>query len=141
MNTVRGQGEIYFDSLCTLIFLLLVGRYLQRTHQRRSAKASDLLNALAPTTACLVEGEALREVPANALAVGSIVEIRVGERIAVDGVISEGSSALDTSLLTGESFPVEVTVGDRVHAGTTNLSARRCEFVSKASAPRPDSVA
>ena len=123
VNTVRGQGEVYFDSLCTLTFLLLVGRYLQRTHQRRSAKASDLLNALAPTTACLVEGEALREVSANALAKGSIVEIRVGERIAVDGVISEGSSALDTSLLTGESFPEAVTVGDRVYAGTTNLSA------------------
>jgi P-type Cu2+ transporter len=123
VNTVRGEGEVYFDSLCTLIFLLLVGRYLQRSHQRRSAKASDLLNALAPTTACLVDGEALREVPANALSVGSIVEVRVGERVAVDGVIRDGSSALDTSLLTGESFPVEVTVGDRVHAGTTNLSA------------------
>jgi len=123
VNTVRGQGEVYFDSLCTLTFLLLIGRYLQRTHQRRSAKASDLLNALAPTTARLVEGEVVREVPATALAVGNIVEIRMGERVAVDGVISEGSSATDASLLTGESFPVEVTVGDRVHAGTTNLSA------------------
>ena len=122
-NTLRGRGEVYFDSLCTLIFLLLVGRYLQRTHQRRSAKASDLLNALAPTTACLVDGNELREVPASALAIGSIVEIRVGERVTVDGVICAGNSALDTSLLTGESFPEEVSVGDRVHAGTTNLSA------------------
>jgi len=122
-NVLRGEGEVYFDSLCTLIFLLLVGRYLQRTHQRRSAKASDLLNALAPTTACLVEGESSREVPASALVAGSVIEIRVGERIAVDGVISQGRSALDTSLLTGESFPEEVSVGDRVHAGTTNLSA------------------
>ncbi|MEI9941928.1 MAG: heavy metal translocating P-type ATPase [Pseudomonadota bacterium] len=123
-NTVRGHGEIYFDSLCTLIFLLLVGRYLQRTHQRRSAKASDLINALAPTTASVLDGETTREVPANTVAVGSIVEIRAGERVAVDGVVNDGSSALDTSLLTGESFPEEVTVGDRVHAGTTNLSAR-----------------
>ena len=59
-NTLRGHGEIYFDSLCTLIFLLLVGRYLQRTHQRRSAKASELLNALAPTTACLIDGNVRR---------------------------------------------------------------------------------
>jgi P-type Cu2+ transporter len=123
VNTLRGQGEIYFDSLCTLTFLLLVGRYLQRTHQRRSAKASDLLNALAPTTACLVDGAELREIPVKAVAAGSIVLVRVGERIAVDGVVSDGSSALDTSLLTGESFPVAVAVGDRVHAGTTNLSA------------------
>src|SRR6187402_159636 len=122
-STLRGQGEIYFDSLCTLIFLLLVGRYLQRTHQRRSAKASDLINALAPTTARLVEGEVLREVPANTVAVGSTVEIRAGERVSVDGVISDGRSEADASLLTGESFPIEVTVGDRIHAGTTNLSA------------------
>ncbi len=123
LSTLRGQGEIYFDSLCTLIFLLLVGRYLQRTHQRRSAKAGELLNALAPTTACLVDGDATREVPANTVPAGRIVQIRVGERVAVDGVVSDGSSAMDTSLLTGESFPVDVTVGDRVHAGTTNLSA------------------
>lgn len=123
VNTLRGQGEVYFDSLCTLIFLLLVGRYLQRTHQRRSAKASELLNALSPTTACLVEGDTLREVPANALQVGNIVEVRAGQRVTVDGVICEGSSALDTSLLTGESFPEEVSIGDRVHAGTTNLAA------------------
>src|SRR6478752_3731708 len=123
VNTLRGQGEVYFDSLCTLIFLLLVGRYLQRTHQRRSAKASDLLSALSPTTAYLVESGTPREVPASALQVGSIVEVRPGERVTVDGVICDGSSALDTSLLTGESFPEEVTVGDRVHAGTTNLSS------------------
>jgi len=123
VNTVRGQGDVYFDSLCTLVFLLLVGRYLQRTHQRRSAKASDLQSALAPTTARLVEGDTLREVPANAVGVGSIVEVRAGERIAVDGVVSDGSSAIDGSLLTGESLPVEVTVGDRVHAGTTNVAA------------------
>ncbi|HET7544938.1 MAG TPA: cation-translocating P-type ATPase, partial [Polyangiaceae bacterium] len=123
VNTVRGQGGVYFDSLCTLVFLLLVGRYLQRTHQRRSAKASDLLNALAPTTARLVDGDDAHDVPANAVAAGSIVEVRAGERIAVDGVVSAGSSAVDSSLLTGESLPVEVAVGDRVHAGTTNVSA------------------
>ncbi|HKO46298.1 MAG TPA: heavy metal translocating P-type ATPase metal-binding domain-containing protein, partial [Polyangiaceae bacterium] len=100
VNTLRGQGEVYFDSLCTLIFLLLVGRYLQRTHQRRSTKASDLLNALAPTTAWLVDGDGLREVPANTVSAGRFVEIRAGERVAVDGVVSDGSSALDASLLT-----------------------------------------
>lgn len=123
VNTLRGRGDVYFDSLCTLTFLLLVGRYLQRTHQRRSAKVSDLLNALAPTTACLIEGDARREVPAATLHAGSVVEVRVGERITVDGVVCRGSSALDTALLTGESFPEEVSVGDRVHAGTTNLAA------------------
>jgi Cu2+-exporting ATPase len=123
INTLRARGEIYFDSLCTLIFLLLVGRYLQRTHQRRSSKASSLISALAPTTARWVEGDALREVPAKDVAKGAIIEVLAGERIAVDGVVTAGTSALDTSLLTGESWPEEVTVGDRVHAGTSNQTA------------------
>ena len=121
-NTLRGQGDIYFDSLCTLIFLLLVGRYLQRTQQRRSAKASQLIMALAPTTARLVESDRLREVPAADVAIGSIVEVLAGERIAVDGVVTQGFSTIDACLLTGESLPEDVAVGDRVHAGTTNQS-------------------
>jgi len=123
INTIRARGDIYFDSLCTLIFLLLVGRYLQRTQQRRSSKASETINALAPTTARLVEADRVREVPARDVSPGSIVEVLPGERIAVDGVVSEGCSSVDASLLTGESLPQEVLVGDRVHAGTTNQSA------------------
>ena len=122
-NTLRAQGDIYFDSLCTLIFLLLVGRYLQRTQQRRSAKASQLISALAPSTARLVEADRLREVPAADVAVGAIVEVLPGERIAVDGVVTHGFSTVDASLLTGESLPQSVAVGDRVHAGTTNQNA------------------
>jgi Cu2+-exporting ATPase len=122
-NTLRARGDIYFDSLCTLIFLLLVGRYLQRTQQRRSAKASQLISALAPTTARLVDGNRVREVPAADVAVGAIVEVLPGERIAVDGVVTQGFSSVDASLLTGESLPQDVAVGDRVHAGTNNQSA------------------
>ena len=120
VNTWRGRGDIYFDSLCTLIFLLLVGRYLQRTHRRSSSRASDLIHALAPSTARLLEGTEFCEVPAKAIVAGQLVEVRRGERIAIDGVITAGSSAIDASLLTGESLPTAVGVGDRVHAGTTN---------------------
>ena len=123
INTVRARGDVYFDSLCTLIFLLLVGRYLQRTQQRRSSKASDGMNALAPTTARLVEGGARREVPACDVRPGAIVEVFAGERIGVDGVVSDGYSTVDVSLLTGESLPQDVAVGDRVHAGTSNLGS------------------
>ena len=123
-NTIRNAGDVYFDSLCTLIFLLLVGRYLQRTHQRSSSQATDLLNAMAPTTARLVESGLTREVPASAVLAGSIIEVQAGERIAADGVVTDGHSAIDTSLLTGESLPQEVSIGDRVHAGTSNQSAR-----------------
>jgi Cu2+-exporting ATPase len=123
VNTIRARGDVYFDSLCTLIFLLLVGRYLQRTQQRRSSKASELISALAPATARVVFGEARREVAARDVLVGAIVEVLPGERIAVDGVVTSGTSAVDASLLTGESLPHEVGIGDRVHAGTCNQAA------------------
>ncbi|HXK19775.1 MAG TPA: heavy metal translocating P-type ATPase metal-binding domain-containing protein, partial [Polyangiaceae bacterium] len=88
VNTFRGQGEIYFDSLCTLIFLLLVGRYLQQTHQRRSRSQSELLQALAPQTARLVVGDEEREVPAAGVQPLDQVLVRSGERIPVDGVVA-----------------------------------------------------
>lgn len=117
-NTIRGQGEIYFDSLCTLIFLLLVGRYLQQTHQRRSRSQSELLLALAPHTARLVQNGEEREVPADSVQPLDVICVRTGDRIAVDGVVARGIASIDTSLLTGEPLPVEVGVADRVYSGT-----------------------
>ncbi len=119
VSTFRGQGEIYFDSLCTLIFLLLVGRYLQQSHHRRSTNQSDLLVALAPQTAHLVEADVERDVPAAGVATGATVRVLAGDRIPVDGLVLRGSASVDTSLLTGEPMPVETTVADRVYAGTT----------------------
>ena len=119
VNTLRGQGEIYFDSLCTLIFLLLVGRYLQQTHQRRSRSQSELLLALAPQTARLVDGESERDVRAAGVPTLAMVSVRAGERIPVDGVVARGQGTVDTSLLTGEPLPVDVDVSDRVYAGTS----------------------
>jgi len=119
VSTLRGQGEIYFDSLCTLIFLLLVGRYLQQSHHRRSTNQSELLLALAPQTAHLVEGELERDVPARGVAVGATVRVATGERIPVDGLVLRGSGSVDASLLTGEPMPIETAVSDRVYAGTS----------------------
>jgi len=118
VSTLRGQGEIYFDSLCTLIFLLLVGRYLQQSHHRRSTNQSDLLLALAPHTAHLVEGGVERDVPARSVSAGATVRVAAGDRIPVDGLVLRGSASVDTSLLTGEPMPVETSVSDRVYAGT-----------------------
>jgi P-type Cu2+ transporter len=117
-NTVTGRGDVYFDSLCTLIFLLLVGRYLQQTHHRRSTSQSELLSALAPQRAHIVEGASERDVPAADVALGAMVRVSAGERVPVDGVVARGVASLDTSLLSGEAMPVETRVGDRVHAGT-----------------------
>jgi Cu2+-exporting ATPase len=119
VNTVLGRGEIYFDSLCTLIFLLLVGRYLQQSHHRRTTSQSELLLALAPHTAHLVQDGTERDVPASGIAAEATVRVGSCERIPVDGVVLRGSASVDTSLLTGEPMPVEVRVADRVYAGTT----------------------
>jgi Cu2+-exporting ATPase len=122
-NTIHGSGEVYFDSLAVLIFLLLVGRWLQHRHHRGAARALELIAALAPATARRVEDGALREVPAEGVPVGAVVEVRANERIPVDGIILDGCSSVDTAWLTGESLPVEVKPGDRVFAGTENGGA------------------
>jgi Cu2+-exporting ATPase len=123
-NTVRGAGEIYFDSVTALIFLLLVGRFIQRRQQRNAARATELLFSLAPSTARLVEDGTVREVPVAALRPGAVVELRAGDSVPADGVVIEGSSTLDISLLTGEARPVEVAPGSPAHAGTVNLASR-----------------
>ncbi len=123
VNTVRGAGDVYFDSVTALIFLLLAGRYVQRHQQRVAADSAELLASLAPSAARLIE-EGVREVPIEALLPGSRVEVRAGDTVPADGVISAGRSALDLSLLTGESRPTDAGPGDRVHAGTVNLSSR-----------------
>jgi Cu2+-exporting ATPase len=124
LNTVRGAGEIYFDSVTALIFFLLVGRFLQRRQQRAAASSTELLFSLAPATARLVEGNHVREVPLEALTPGAVVEVRAGDSIPADGVILEGTSNIDRSLLTGESLPESVKTGDPAHAGTVNLGGR-----------------
>lgn len=123
VNTVRDAGPVYFDSVATLIFLLLVGRYLQQRAQRAAIDASGLLSSLAPSTARVVQGDSVREVPIEAVVPGWTIEVRAGDTIAADGEVTAGSSRLDTSLLTGESRAVAVAPGASVYAGTVNLVA------------------
>jgi Cu2+-exporting ATPase len=119
-NTALGSGEVYFDSLAVLIFLLLVGRWLQARHHRGATQTLELIAALAPATALRVDGEP-REVPADALPAGAVVEVARDARIPADGVVVTGESCVDTAWLTGEALPEAVTAGARVYAGTVNL--------------------
>ena len=123
VNTWTGRGEIYFDTITTLIFLLLVGRWLGQRQQRRAALAADFAVALAPSTARVVNADERRETPAETVPRGALVEVLPGERVPVDGRVESGESAVDARLLTGESSPVEVKPGDRVYAGTENTMA------------------
>jgi Cu2+-exporting ATPase len=122
VNTVLGRGEIYFDSLTGLVFLLLVGRFVQHRLERRAADAVETLFTLTPSFARIHEGNTVREVPVEALAAGHIAEVRPGESFPADGAVCEGDSLVNLSLLTGESRPVPVHVGDLVFSGAVNLS-------------------
>jgi Cu2+-exporting ATPase len=122
-NVLRGVGEIYFDSLAMLVFLLLVARFIMLRHQRRASTAAELLLALTPTRARRVVNGIVEEVSIESVVTGDLVEVRAGETIPVDGVIETGTSAIDAGLLTGESRPVDVEPGKAVHAGTVNMAA------------------
>ncbi len=124
INTVQDTGPIYFDGLATLTFALLVGRYLQQRGQRAATDGAELLYSLTPSTARVVEADGdARELPAEALTPGMLLDVRPGETIAADGIVAEGRSQLDLSLLTGESRPVSAAEGEPVYAGTLNLSS------------------
>src|SRR5690606_11872217 len=97
-NVLRGVGEIYFDSLAMLTFLLLVSRWVVLRHQRRASSAAELLLALTPSRARRVDDSGTVEVPIEAIVPGDRVAVRVGEVIPVDVIIVEGASALDVGL-------------------------------------------
>ena len=94
VNTLLDRGEIYFDSLTNLVFLLLVGRYLQRRLERRAADSVELLFSLTPNFARLREGSECRDVPIEALRRDQIVEVRPGESFPADGCVFEGNSSV-----------------------------------------------
>ncbi len=123
LATVRGVGEVYFDSVTLLVFLLLVGRWIQLRQQRRSADAVDLLYAMTPRHARRVDGDQRREVPIESLPHDAVVEVRAGETVPIDGEVMTGVSSIDAAWLTGESQPFGVAPGARVCAGHVNLGA------------------
>ncbi|MEZ4362989.1 MAG: heavy metal translocating P-type ATPase metal-binding domain-containing protein [Kofleriaceae bacterium] len=124
VNVLRGRGEIYFDSVGMLVFLLLIARFIQARHQRKASVAAEMLLALTPRRARLLDdaGRA-SEVPVEAVQLGQRFEVLPGETVPLDGVLEEGSTTIDRSLLTGESRPAQANVGDELFAGTLNLSA------------------
>jgi len=121
VSTIRGTGEVYFDSLSVLVFVLLSGRYLQRSRQQAGAEAVELLFALSPTSARRVSGGGIEEVPVETLRDGDVIEVRAADSFPADGEVASGESAADESLLTGESAPRRLTAGDRVFAGSVNV--------------------
>ncbi|MGW5990609.1 heavy metal translocating P-type ATPase [Streptomyces anulatus] len=117
-------STIYLEVAAGVVTFILLGRYLEARAKRRSGAALRALMDLgAKDVAVLRAGREIR-IPAGALVVGDRFVVRPGEKIATDGTVVEGASAVDASMLTGESVPVEVTVGDTVTGATLNAGGR-----------------
>ncbi|MER5642739.1 heavy metal translocating P-type ATPase [Kitasatospora sp. NPDC002227] len=117
-------GTLYLETAAAVTTLILLGRWLESRAKRRAGAALHaLLDLGAKEVTVLLDGRELR-LPAAQLAVGTRFVVRPGEKIATDGVVVEGSSAVDASMLTGESVPVEVTVGSQVTGATVNAGGR-----------------
>jgi Cu+-exporting ATPase len=118
----RGGHEVYFEATAAIITLILAGRALEaRARGRASAAIRGLMDLQPPMARVLRDGGEL-EVPVAEVRPGDVIAARPGERIAVDGVVRDGESAVDESMLTGESLPVEKSAGSPVFAGSINRS-------------------
>ena len=121
--------NLYFETAVIIIALVLAGRWLEARAKKQTAGAIRALMGLQARTARVIRDGEEHDVPIERVAVGDLVRVRPGERVPVDGVIAEGRSALDESMLTGESLPVDKVVGDEVIGATLN---RTGSFVMRA---------
>jgi P-type Cu2+ transporter len=123
-ETIRGGQHAYFDSAVALLFFLLIGRFLDLRARGRARSAAARLLALGAEAVTVLLADGRRQVlPAASVAPGMTVLVAAGERIGIDGRVQAGRSEIDTSLITGESLPRPVGVGDPVFAGTINQAA------------------
>jgi Cu+-exporting ATPase len=119
-----GTSEIYLEVASAVTVFLLAGRYAEARAKRRSGAALAALLELGAKDAAVLRDGAEHRVPIGQLAVGDRFVVRPGEKVATDGVVVSGSSAVDLTMLTGESVPVEVAEGDRVTGATVNVGGR-----------------
>ncbi len=123
-QTINGATDAYFDSAITLLFFLLIGRYLDSRARGRARSAAEHMLALGASTVTVVgsDGKTQARRP-DSVVPGEIVLVAAGERVGVDGRVIEGETEIDASLITGESLPQAVAPGKTVFAGALNLAA------------------
>ena len=119
-----GTGNIYLEAAAGVTTFLLAGRYAEARAKRRSGAALRALLEMGAKDVAVLRGGSEVRIPVGELAVGDEFVVRPGEKVATDGVVTTGSSAIDASMLTGESVPVEVGVGDAVVGATVNSGGR-----------------
>jgi Cu+-exporting ATPase len=118
----HGPPDLYFEAAAVITVLVLLGQYLELRARRQTGSAIRSLIALTPKTARRISINGEEEVSIDLIRVGDLLRIRPGEKIPVDGKVTEGRSAVDESMLTGEAVPVEKSVGDKVTGGTINAT-------------------
>jgi len=119
-NKFFGMSNLYYEVAAFLLTFVLLGKYLEALTKRKTSQSIKRLWSLRPKTAILIRQGQEVEIPVEELLVGDIVVVKPGQRIPVDGKITEGYSGVDESMITGESIPVEKTVNDKVIGGSIN---------------------
>ena len=112
--------HVYFETSLVILALVLAGRWMEAKAKKQTAAAITALVGLAPKTARVLRGGAEVDIPVEQVVVGDLVRVRPGEKVPVDGVVTDGATAVDESMLTGESLPVDKTTGDTVIGATIN---------------------
>ncbi len=120
-STLSNGEAVWFDSVVMFVFFLTLGRYLEMRARHRSIDLGAALSKLLPNTATTVVGEQRAVVPAAKLVRGDVVQIRAGDSVPADGVITRGQTSVDEALLTGEASPQRRGEGDNLSAGSVNL--------------------
>lgn len=123
-------GEVYFDTVVNFIFIILIGRYLEAIAKKSATLNANFLN-LQPKAALLLDKGQQKITPSALLKKGDIILIKSGERIAADGILESGNLSVDESILTGESLEIAKKEGDKIFAGTMNMSGSATVIVQK----------
>jgi Cu+-exporting ATPase len=114
------KANVYFDTSAAIITLILLGRYLEARAKGQTSEAIKKLIGLQPKTAVVFRGGEEKQIPIEEVVTGDLIQVKPGERVPVDGIVREGYSSLDESMITGESIPVEKKSGDEVIGATIN---------------------
>jgi Cu+-exporting ATPase len=121
-GTFTAVDALYYETAGVIITLILLGKTLEAISKGRTSEAIKKLMGLAPKTAIVIQDGAEREIPIDEVEIGDIILVRPGAKIPVDGTVAEGATAIDESMLTGESMPVDKKAGDEVYAATLNTN-------------------
>lgn len=123
LETFRGSTHVYFDSAVMLVFFLLIGRYLDSRARKKAFSIATEFTLLSASSGRIEEDRKIKILPSKQLREGMILLVSAGEKIAADGIVIDGESDLDTSLITGETMPKKISSNQKVFAGEINLSS------------------